>query len=251
MATDIAMHKSDRGILIGANGTGKSTLADEILTRFREEYPDGRIAVLDTKPRWRATRKADGTGVRRMYSAMAKGDTIPGSVSMSSMDQWNLAWNRDTNPSQTVIVQRLDGTHDTNVRFQVLFAERFFKTQRDSRPSLLYLDEGMDFFGPNAGARGGSDIVQRCFRAGREKGLATLIGVQRPVGINKQCLTETNWCALFRINNTEDVKTLWDMGWPKNQPPPTYDQPHCFRLWREGRPIAPLIKLGRRERETA
>lgn len=251
MTTDIAMHKSDRGILIGANGTGKSTLAAHVLTSFRNEYPDARIAVLDTKPRWRATKLARGGSPRRMYAPLARGDTIEGAVTMSSMDDWSIAWDRNLNESQTVVVQRFDGTHENNVRFQVLFAERFFKTQRDSRPSLLYLDEGMDFFGANAGARGGSDIVQRCFRAGREKGLATLIGVQRPVGINKQCLTETNWCALFRINNREDVKTLWDMGWPKDQPAPDYSQPHCFRMWREGRPVAPLVKLGKQERVSA
>lgn len=238
------MHKSDRGILIGANGTGKSTLANHVLTEFRNEHPDARIAIMDTKPRWRATRHARGESIKRMYAPLGRGDTIKGATSLDSMNDWNLAWDRNLNESQTVIVQRLQGRHEDNVRFQVLFAERFFATQRDSRPSLLYIDEGMDFFGPNSGARGGSDIVQRCFRAGREKGLATLIGVQRPIGINAQCLTETNWCALFRINFTNDVKRLWEMGWPKDKLPPTYEQKHCFRLWREGAPTAPLIKIG-------
>jgi hypothetical protein len=245
------MHKSDRGILIGANGTGKSTLADHVLTSFRMEYPDARIMILDTKPRWRATKLAKGGTPRRMYAPLARGDTINGAVSLNTMDDWGLAWDRNVNESQTVIAQRLSGRHDDNVRFQVLAAERFFNTQRDSRPSLLYLDEGMDFFGPNSGARGGSDIVQRCFRAGREKGLATLIGVQRPIGINDQCLTETNWCALFRINFTNDVKRLWEMGWPKHQLPPTYAQKHQFRMWREGAPDAPLCLLDRKERVTA
>ncbi len=167
MTVDIAMHKSDRGILIGANGTGKSTLAEYVLSEFRSEYPDARIAVLDTKPRWRASKRCDGTSTRSMYRAFAKGDTIKGSVSLSRLTDWPLAWDKDLNPSQTVIVQRLEGTLADNVRFQVAFAERFFSTQRASRPSLLYLDEGMDFFTTSAGARGGSDIVQRCFRAGR------------------------------------------------------------------------------------
>lgn len=238
------MHKSDRGILVGANGTGKSTLAAHVLTAFRQEYPDGRIMVADTKPRWRAAKLTDGTSARRIYRAMGRGDTIPGSASLSRMVDWNAAWNRNMNPSQSVIVQRLDDTQEANIRFQVAALEKFFATQRESRPSLAYLDEGMDFFGTNAGAKGGSDIVQRCFRAGRERGLATLIGVQRPVGINKQCLTETNWCAMFRINNVEDIKHMYDMGWPKNVPPPRYDQEHAFRLWRaEQGPVAPLYRL--------
>lgn len=240
------MHASDRGILIGANGTGKSTLAAHVLESFRDEYPDARIAVLDTKPRWRAAKLADGTSPKRLYRPLAKGDTIPGSMSLSRAQDWPLVWDKDLNPSQTVIVQRLHGTMADNVRFQVGFAEKFFATQRASRPSLLYLDEGMDFFSTSASARGGSDIVQRCFRAGRERGLATLIGVQRPVGINLQCLTETNWCALFRINYANDVKRLYDMGWPHNVGPPEYEQQHCFRLWRARDPrVAPLYKLGK------
>lgn len=237
------MHRSDRGILIGANGTGKSTLANAVLTDFREQYPDARIAICDTKPRWRGEVMADGTPTRRLYKRMAKGDTIPGAMVMSRASDWPLVWSKDTNPSQTVIVQRLNDSHASNVRFQVGFAERFFATQDAHRPSLLYLDEGMDFFTSSASARGGSDIVQRCFRAGRERGLATLIGVQRPVSINLQCLTETSWCALFRINYANDVKRLYDMGWPRDTGPPTYRDEHCFRLWREGRPEAPMYRL--------
>lgn len=241
------MHASDRGILIGANGTGKSTLAEYVLTEFRREYPHARIAVLDTKPRWRASRLADGTSPRKLYRPLAKGDTITGSVAISRMADWPLVWDPDLNPTQSVIVQRLQGSQADNVKFQVAFAEQFFATQKASRPSLLYLDEGMDFFSSSASARGGSDIVQRCFRAGRERGLATLIGVQRPISINLQCLTETNWCACFRINYANDVKRLWEMGWPKHEGPPTYKQTHCFKLWREGADEAPLFKLSKQQ----
>lgn len=246
MNTDIAMHASERGILVGANGTGKSTLANYVLNAFRDEYPNARIAVLDTKPRWRAEYLADGTRARRVYKHMAKGDTIPGSMQLTRASDWPIVWNPGTNPSRTVIVQRMDSSMIDNIKFQTGFAEAFFRTQKASVPSLLYLDEGMDFFSTNSAARGGSDIVQRCFRAGRERGLATLIGVQRPVGINLQCLTETSWCAVFRINYTSDIKRLYDMGWPMNTGPPEYEQTHCFRLWKSSNPrIAPLYKLGK------
>lgn len=241
---DVSMHASDRGILVGANGTGKSTLAEHVLSSFRHQYPDCRILVCDSKPRWRAERKVDGTSARSLYKRLARGDTIPGSVTMARMVDWNLAWDRDNNPVQTVVAQRIHGSNADNIRFQVAALERFFETQDAKRPSLAYLDEGMDFFTVNAGAKGGSDIVQRCFRAGRERGLATLIGVQRPVGINKQCLTETNWCAMFRINNIADIKTMLDMGWPQNAFPPDYSKPHVFRLWRaENGPTAPYYRL--------
>lgn len=252
MSTDIAMHAADRGILIGANGTGKSTLAEYVVRHFREEYPDARIAVLDTKPRWRAEWLPDGRRANRVYKRLAKGDTIPGSMQLSRASDWPLVWDRDTNPSQSVIVQRLRGSNADNIRFQVGFLERFFETQDARRPSLVYIDEGMDFFTGSASARGGSDIVQRCFRAGRERNLSTLIGVQRPISINLQCLTETSWCALFRINFRNDVKRLWEMGWPHDTGPPTYSEVRekgqgLFRLWRDGQDAAPLYRLNTRK----
>lgn len=244
---DIALKSRDRAALIGASGTGKSTFAAYLLDRFRADYPHARILVLDTKPRWRAVRQANGTGTRRLYRNHAKGDTIAGSVALSDMRDWGIVWDDDTNPSQTVIAQRLEGSHAVNMRFQIAAAERFFKSQSAKRDSLLYVDEGMDFFTTSASAIGGSDIVQRCTRAGREKGLATLIGAQRPVGINLQILTEMNYAALFRINFVNDMKRLHEMGWPKDIGPPTYDTPHAFRLWREGSPQAPLYQLDKRK----
>ena len=242
--SDVSMHAADRGILIGASNTGKSTLAAHVLSSFRKANPDSRILVLDTKPRWRAERMVDGTNTRRLYRAFGKGDLIPGSVSLQRMVDWKLSWDKDVNPTQTVVAQRVEGSQASIVSFAVACSERFFATQRASRPSLIYWDEGMDLFTVTGSAHG-SDIVQRCFRAGREKGLASLIGVQRPKGINIQCLTETSWCAVFRINFTEDVKRLYEMGWPKDVEPPTYEQKYAFRLWREGHPGAPLYRLGK------
>ncbi len=257
--TDIRLRASDRAILVGANGTGKSTLANHLLTAFRKDIPNARILILDTKPRWRAQALADGTSPRLTYKAMAKGDTIPGSVSLSRMVDWPLVWDRDTNPTQTVIAQRIQGknwkdqsaTQRNTMAFVVQCAERFFATQDAARPSLLYIDEGHDFYHASAAAMAGSDIIQRCYRAGRERGLATMAGFQRPVGLNIQLLTELNYCALFRINYSKDVTRLYEMGWPRDTPPPAYDDTHCFRLWREGSPRAPMYHLQQQGRSTS
>ena len=251
----IGLRHSDRAVLIGASGTGKSTLAAELLNRFRRDYPHARILVLDTKPRWRGERLPDGRDARRLYRGFAPGDTIPGAVTMSQMRDWTLAWDHDTNPTQTVIAQRVQtdwkdrqANHANTLAYVVACAERFFGTQRVKTPSLLYLDEGHDFFHSSGQARG-TDIVQRCYRAGRERGLATLAGFQRPSGLNLQVLTELNYCALFRINFAKDVKKLYDMGWPEGVPPPDYEpngeESFTFRLWR-GKPTAPTYRLNPR-----
>lgn len=242
VTSPIGLKSSDRGILIGASRTGKSTLANELLRLFHVEYPGCRRLILDTKPRWRAARLPTGQTTRRYYRDFVKGDTVEGSMLLKDPRDWQLVWDQDVNPAQAVVVQNHNLSDRANMQLQLWAAEKFFRSVKADVPSLIYFDEGMDFFNVSGGAVGHSDIVQRCFRAGGEKGLTSLVGVQRPKGINPQLLTETSWCALFRIQFTEDVKRLWEMGWPRDAPVPTFDQPHAFRLWK-GAPEAPLYRL--------
>lgn len=246
---------ADRATLVGTTGTGKSTLAAELMNVFHNDYPDSRIEVHDTKPRWRAEYLADGSRADRRYRKMAKGDLLPGSMALERPQDWSLVWDRHVNPSQIVVVQNLQATQRANVIFQTWCAERFFRTQDAHRPSLIYFDEGMDFFNTNASAKGSSDIVQRCYRAGREMNLCTLFGTQRPKGINPQIMSECNYLALFALDNRSDVRHLHDYGWPRTILPPTMHDPEActdsctvhdpdgtFRLWRKGH-TAPKYRL--------
>jgi hypothetical protein len=241
--SEVAIGQSDRGTIVGANGTGKSSLMAHLVATFRKRYPQGRVLISDTKPRWRATRTSDGRDARRLYRKMAEGDQVKDSVSMSRLEDWGLAWDTDNNPGQCVVLQRMDDSLSANVQFQTQAMERFFRSLDVAVPSLLCVDEGHDFFTANGTARG-SDIIQRCYRAGRERGLATLVGFQRPKGINQQCLTEVNRLALFRINNRLDVGRLHEMGFPRRSGSPTYADGHAFRWWTGG-PDAPLYRLAR------
>lgn len=241
-AEDIELEAGDRAILVGASRSGKSTLAEWLLRRFRERYPEARLAVFDTKPRWRATRLVDGTNSRKLYRALAKGDTIPDSISCSRLKDWGLAWDRDNNPTQTVIFQRMDDEQENNIRFQVACANLLFRTQRANRPTLAYFDEGMDFYNATSGAKGGSDVIQRMYRSGAERNLASLMGMQRPKGVNIQTLSEMSKAYLFRILFDEDYKRLLDMGWPRDAYPP--EEAHVFRYWNVAQPrVAPKARL--------
>jgi energy-coupling factor transporter ATP-binding protein EcfA2 len=249
VANAVTLKTSDRAILVGASGTGKSTLARYLLEEWRKDYPKSRVMVVDTKPRWRGTIMPDGGSPKKLYSRMAKGDEIKGAVVLSDMADWPLAWDKDTNPSQTVIVQRVQqgwkdrkATQMATVSFALACMERFYATASAHTTSLTYTDEGHDFFSPNGTARG-SDIIQRSYRAGREIGLTSLTGFQRPVGLNLQMMTELSYLALFRINYEKDARRLVEYGWPLGTGPPTYDEQFQFKLWREGRPVAPSFRL--------
>lgn len=252
MANAITLKTSDRAILVGASGTGKSTLARYLLDSWRDDYPHSRVMVIDTKPRWRGTLMPDGSSPKKLYKRMAKGDEIKGAVVMSDMADWSLVWDKDINPSQTVIVQRVQqgwkdrrATQQATVSFALSCMERFYATASAKTESLTYCDEGHDFFTPNGSARG-SDIIQRSYRAGREIGLTSLTGFQRPVGLNLQMMTELSYLALFRINYEKDARRLVEYGWPLGTGPPTYEEKFQFKLWREGRPIAPVYRLTRK-----
>lgn len=225
---------------------GKSTLAKPLLVDFVKRYvqkrpkkKQGRVLVLDTKPRWRGTRRVTGPSIRKRYKDYVQGDTLDATV-ISSIKEWDLAWSQQLNPSQTVIVQVYDDRDPIPLMIHAM--RKFFASTKPGREDLVYIDEGMDFFGPSGTGRY-SNIVQRIVRAGGEKGVASLIGVQRPKTINLQLLTESNTCYLFHIAFDEDMKRLREMGWPKNvgAPKDRYD----FLFFRDNELYDRPLKLGK------
>lgn len=237
---------ADRGILVGRSGSGKSTLAASLITQFHNDYclsrprdEMGRVLVIDTKPRWRGEKLAVGNSPRKLYKGFVKGDKLPHSVVMTSSDQWSMAFDPNIN-NRLVIAQRNDLDHIQMIRWQVSLMEAFFKTQDARYPSLLYIDEGMDFYG-GSGNSLYSPIIQRCVRAGREKGLASLIGAQRPKTINLQIITESNVLYLFALNFEQDVKRLQEMGFPPDIPPPPDN--HKFLYFRDGKVYSRYLQI--------
>lgn len=178
---------------------------------------------------------------------MVPGDELD-AVVLSRPQDWPLAWDRQLNPSGIVIVQNLDLEGDAKVRFQVGMIKRFLATQFHRQPSLMYVDEGHDFYGPTGNAKFGT-AIQECFRAGAEQGMSSLFGVQRPKTINMQILTESNICYLFHMKFTGDLKRLLEMGMEVDETPE--EGSHRFRFFRGGRLHPKELKLRKPERKAA
>lgn len=247
LTPDISLHitptGADRAILVGESGTGKSTAARRMLDNFWADYlPQGRILIADSKPRWRGTSTVSGEPVSKRYRKMVEGDRMP-SMLLDRPSDWQMVWDHDVNPTRTVLMQpdlRRDYAHDDEIARQVYFIGKFFRTLDPREPSLLYIDEGMDFFGPNGYAKSG-DIIQRCYRAGRERGLATLMGVQRPACITPVAMSESNVKILFALGSDDDLATLRKRGFPRSIEPIKAD--YQFRLLRDRKLYPKLLTL--------
>jgi hypothetical protein len=175
---------------------------------------------------------------------MVPGDTLDAAI-LSRPQDWRLAWDRDLNPSGIVIVQNLDLSGPAKVRFQVGMIQKFLDTQYWRQPSLMYVDEGHDFYGPTGMAKYGS-AIQECYRAGAEQGLSSLLGIQRPKTVNMQIMTEANLCYLFHIKFKADLKRLLEMGMAVNECPE--EGSHRFLHFRDSKLYPKELKLRVNER---
>lgn len=178
----------------------------------------------------------------KRYQTMVEGDTIDAML-MDSDDQWVLVWDENVNPSHTVLLQpdiSQDYSQDAEISRQVRILSKYFRTLNPNVVSMLYIDEGMDFFGPTGHAKYGT-IIDRAYRAGRERGLITLMAVQRPACISQLSMSESNVKYLFALGNDEDFKRMYQKGFPENVE--KVEQDYCFRLLRNRQVYPKLLTL--------
>lgn len=214
-------------MLLGGTGCGKSTLAEQLIPMFAKMYPSARILVMDSKPRFRAEWEPTGRKATRRYKHWDHGATLTGSILLqygaNPNDALNAAW-----PHGRIVVAQTETQAQRGWSVGVLDA--FLKQARTGRPQLVYIDETLDFFHSNAVARGSSDAILRAARAGRERGVALLAASQRPKGIPVQLMSEMSKTYLFRLDFTDDIKHMGEMGYPwRTAPPP--DEDHTFVFW--------------------
>jgi len=221
----ISLRERERGLLIGGTKTGKSWLAEALVVDFHRRYlaKHCRVCILDSKPRFRGEYEASGIKASRRYRKWDHGPAVPGSVVVSDPRDLELAWSTG---ASIVIAQARDGE---NVPMLADCAQEFFNSSRASRPTLLLVDETMDFYRSNGSAIGGSNALLRAARAGRERGLAALYCSQRTKGIPPQLLEELTKLYLFRIDYLDDAKRLREMGAPATITPPRKER--VFKYW--------------------
>lgn len=208
---------TDRGVLMGATGTGKSTLGERYMDRALRRYPTLRTLVLDSKPRFRGMWEVNGLTAAARYARWAHGAAvIPESVALPVKEPAEGLRDAFRFGSRVAIAQAPNGAED-HLQIQGLLraASAFFDIARADQPSLLYVDEVMDFFHANGSPVGRRNTLVQCARAGRELGLGLLFATQRPRGIPAQLLQEANFMDLFYLRNSDDVDRIDDFGPPQ------------------------------------
>lgn len=234
---------AQRGLVTGGSGSGKSTLSEYMITDFVETYKKGRVVIADSKPRFRAEYELTGLKAKKRYARWDHGAYIPGSV-VGDLTQSDGGLDAAWRMGARVVILQTNRTSELGGILRGLNA--FFEQARASRPQLMVIDEMADFFGNNGQPVPGlpvdyRDVILRTARAGRELGLGLLASMQRPVGVPKAVVQELTKLYLFRLDNVDDMRTLWDLGIPTDIEPPLYD--HEFRYWQRRTQGSRLLTL--------
>ncbi len=208
----ISLRATERGLLLGGSGSGKSTLMHALIKDFVNRYRRGRcrVLVLDTKPRWQASRHWTGRSVASLYKGWDHGEQIAGSVLVEHAGDLEAAY--ETGAFVVICQGDPDNPHDLVRMLGV--AAQFLNKSRAKRPQLLCVDELLDFYHPNGAPRGGSSALIRAVRTFRERGTGVLYASQRTRGIPAQIMEEMSKAWIFRLDYEADAKRLVEMGAP-------------------------------------
>jgi len=170
----LAIGRDDRATLIGATGTGKTTLARFLIEDKYKRYS----VVYDNKP----------------------SDTIAG---------WNDTQNVycDFDLLQEADEERLIYTPPVYETLDAALQDRFFEWIYQRRYTRLYIDEA-------SALRGGTNPsyhLQACICRGRERGISTITGTQRPARVPLILMSESEHFFVFRLNMINDRQRVTEM----------------------------------------
>lgn len=165
---------TQRAVIVGATGTGKTTLARALLTSYRP------LIVIDPK------------------CTYGGGEGEPGFEMVSSPK--SLAKLR---ASVELIQYRPDELHQSVADYDEVYRWCYRRQQ-----IMVYTDEAFlvhhGSFAP--------DWLRACVTCGRELGIGMITGTQRPRGIDLRLLTEAEIFLAFELRHREDRKRMAEMG---------------------------------------
>lgn len=204
----LALAPSQRGLLLGGTGTGKSTLAKQLMIQWRMPKEKRILIIFDSKPRWGASWMVSGLTAKHIFRGMQHLDFFPGSVLVRTPDEFVAAW-RQYRYTHPIIVQESESM-DTHA----LIARWVFEhSKRERAPILVYADEMMDHFRGNGyPVSQWGTVWARFSRNGRELGIAFLAASQRTKAIPVSIVEELSKVYLFEIDRPEDLDRLRDCG---------------------------------------
>lgn len=235
----LALVTGDRGFAAGGTQSGKSTLCagspdypfedslcGQWLATYGNNKDNGRLLIVDSKPRFRAAYRPDGLSDARRYKNWGYGPEIPGSTRVDAGDVDGF-W-RAMRLSRTIIVQT--DNVDTEAPKVMQLVELFRRTSGKNRKRLVFFDELMDFYNQSGmPLRGCGNVALRCARAGAERDLTALYATQRAKGVPTQLWELINKLYLFRLDMLQDLGRIRESGIPVEMWPPEED--HIFRYW--------------------
>lgn len=178
--SQIVPAKTDRAVIVGSTGSGKTYLVREML-KFRRF-----VVVLDTK----------------------------GMMDWSKADGYQLIKSGKKENDEKVF-QRLQNTTAEKILFKPSARwlrndeaiEDFFQWIYWRGHTTLYIDELTSIADTHKMPVGYRDLLAR----GREKGIEVWTSTQRPSGIPQQVLTESENCYCFKLRHPNDKKKLFQM----------------------------------------
>jgi hypothetical protein len=191
------------------------------VVRYRDRK--ARRLILDTKPRYQAEWRPDGTSARRLYRRWDHGAKVRGSCVVTNAEDMKSAFSLGYS---TVIAQ---ADSDLQIPALVRCCREFLEGSRRGQPQLLQVDETCDFFHGNGMPIGDASLVKAA-RAGAERGTACLFCSQRTKGISAHLLEHMTKLYAFCLDVADDAKRFREFGCPIG-PGQLPTEPYRFLYW--------------------
>src|SRR5437016_4132456 len=164
---------NERAMLVGATGTGKTTLGRQLLAGYQD------ILVVDSKCTY------GGKGGEPGYRMVS----TPGGLKWCGKGKRLIQYRPD---------EESQGVDDYNAVYRWAYRRGNI---------LIYTDEAfLVHHGPYA-----PDYLRNCVTCGRELGIGMITGTQRPRGIDLRVMTESEVFYAFQLRHRDDRRRIAEM----------------------------------------